>query len=422
MKQFRVVYILLLFCIISCELSQNNTHQKIEKHTNEIFESLIAIKHDLHMHPELSGQEVRTAKIVADYLTNLGLEVKTNLSKNAVIGILKGEKKGRNIAWRADMDAIKIKTNDTSKYHSQNKGIAHMCGHDVHTTIGLGIANVLSNQKKDLEGTVYFIFQPSEETFTGAKDLVENGLFDIIKPEEIYGLHIGPAEKGIINTRAKELFAYQKSIQIKLKPNSNKEELEYFLINIMQGFVRNKPNSKPWSLDYLTDQTLGLESKETIYKDYFMLQYTGIKKKDDTIFFNTDFLETNIEKIDSIPLQIQHKIIHSKFKNALISVEYSGGNPTVYNHPDLTKIAIQTIDSLHNQKIVKPIYGEIPYFNEDFIYYQQKIPGVLFLLGGSNSEKGLISMPHTPNFNVDDETIKFGVNCFSSLLFERTKS
>ncbi|MDO5971384.1 M20/M25/M40 family metallo-hydrolase [Flavivirga aquimarina] len=335
---------------------------------------------------------------------------------------MEGNKKGKKIAWRADMDAIKFKTNDTSKYHSKNKGIAHMCGHDVHTTIGLGIANVLSNQKENLAGTVYFIFQPSEETFTGAKDLVENGLFDIIDPDEIYGLHIDPAEKGTVNSKPKELFAYQKAIKIKLKSENNEKEIKSFLTDIIQGFVRNEPNTTPWSLDYLTTPQMGLENEGTIYRDYFILQYAGLEKKNDSILFGANFLETDKEKIDSIPLIIKRKILSSKFKSSFISTEYSGGNPTVYNDPELTKIALQTIDSLYDNKLTKPIYGQIPYFNEDFIYYQQKVPGVMFLLGGSNMEKGTISMPHTPDFTVDDETIKFGVKCFSSLVLERTNS
>lgn len=423
-KRIKLLILGLIFSILpSCQQSKTiNNHKKIDDYTNEIFDSLVNIKRDLHMNPELSVKEIRTSKIVADYLNDLGLEVKTNISKNAVIGILKGKKQGKKIAWRADMDAIKFDSNDSSPYKSKNDGIAHMCGHDIHTTIGLGIANVLSNQKENLSGTVYFIFQPSEETFTGAKELVDNGLFDLIDPDEIYGLHIGPAEKGIVNTRAKELFAYKKSLTVKLELDSREEEIEDFLNNIVQGFVRNKPNSSPWSLDYLTDKQIGLENTETIYKDYFIIDQKRLTKKDNSISFNVNFFETDKEKLDSIPLQIKNKILISKFKNSFISIEYSGGNPTVYNNPKLTQEALQTIDSLYNQELIKPIYGQIPHFNEDFIYYQQKVPGVMFLLGGSNSQKGTISMPHTPDFTVDDETIKYGVKYFSSLIFERTST
>jgi metal-dependent amidase/aminoacylase/carboxypeptidase family protein len=420
MKLEFVIVGILLFTIFSCKQIEDTTKYQIAAiQTDKIFDSLVEIRRDLHKHPELSGEEKRTSKIIEEYLLALGLEVKTGISDNAVIGILNGHKKGKKIAWRADMDAIEINSADNTSFKSQNEGIGHMCGHDVHTTIGLGIANVLANQKENIEGTVYFIFQPSEETFTGAKDLIKNGLFDIIKPDEIYGLHIGPAEKGTISTKAGELFAYQKTIQITLKPETDKEQIKNFLTNTLEEFVRNNPNSSPWSLDYLTDPIMGLENRQTIYKDYFILQNVAVKKKTDVVLFSANILETDKEKIDSIPLKIKNRILSSKFKNSFISIEFSAGNPTVYNNPELTKTAIQTINSLYNKEFIKPIYGQIPYFNEDFIYYQQKVPGVMFLLGGSNIEKDLVSMPHSPDFAVDEETIKFGVNCFSSLILER---
>lgn len=414
----------LLSTIICCKQSDKNTsHQIVEKHTNEIFDSLVKIRRDLHIHPEMAGQEKRTSKIIQEYLTGLGLEVRTGIAGNAVVGILNGDKKGRKIAWRADMDAIKNDDTDKVNFKSQNVGIGHMCGHDVHTTIGLGIANVLSNQKENLEGTIYFIFQPSEETFTGAMDMVENGLFDIIKPDEIYGLHIFPSESGIISTKPNELFAYEKTVQIKFEPETNEEELKSFLKNTLEDFVRNTPNSSPWSLDYITDPKLGLESRETIYNDYFFLQPNiRLTKNQNSTSFEATFFETSKEKIDSIPIQIKKQILNSKYKDSFISIEYSRGNPTVLNHPELTKTALQTIGSLYNNELIKPIYGQVPYFNEDFIYFQQKVPGVLFFLGGSNIKKGLISMPHSPDFAVDEETIKYGVKCFSSLLVERVNN
>lgn len=415
---------LLLSLVISCKPNVKNTNrQEVEKYTDEIFDPLIRVRRDLHSHPELSGEEKRTSKIVADYLRELGLEVRTDIAGNSVIGILKGGKNGKKIAWRADMDAIRMEATDTMNLNSKNKGIAHMCGHDVHTTIGLGIAKVLSHQKEKLEGSVYFIFQASEETFTGAKDLIENGLLDIIEPEEIYGLHIGPAKKGTVSTKPKELFAYQKTIQIKLNNDSGKEEeIKRFLTSLLQGFVRNAPNSSPWSLNHLTDPEMGLENEKTIYKDYFILQNTEVKNTADLVLFKADLLETNKDHIDSILTRIQNKIFHSKWKDSFISIEFTAGNPTVYNDPELTKVALQTIESSYDKKLIQPIYGQIPYFNEDFIYYQQKVPGVLFLLGGSNMEKGLFSMPHSPEFDVDEETIKFGVTCFSSLILKRANS
>ncbi|CAM1357847.1 M20 metallopeptidase family protein [Tenacibaculum xiamenense] len=410
---------LIVVLLVQCKVEKKRELiQRSTDRIDEIYDDLIAVRRDLHRYPEVSGEEIRTAKIVAHYLRSLGLEVISNIAGNSVVGILKGKEKGKRIAWRADLDAIKIETNDTVHFHSRNKGIAHMCGHDVHTTIGLGIADVLSQEKENLKGTVYFIFQASEETFTGARELVENGLFDSIQPEEIYGLHIGPAEKGIVNTKVGELFAYEKELQIKFK-HEKESIIKNFLSDIMAGFIRNKPNTSPNDLTYLIDAKVGIEAKETMYTDYFILRNLSTIRKNDLVIGTINFYETNKERIDLIPLEIQEKINRSKFKESLISIKYTGGNPTVYNNKELTKEAFDVLTQVHKPEQVKPMYGQIPYFNEDFIYYQQKIPGVFFLLGGSNKEKGIISMPHTPNFAVDEEVIKIGVNCFSKFILQR---
>ena len=377
------------------------------------------------MNPELSKQEKRTSKVVAEYLRNLGLEVKTNIGGNGVVGILKGGKKGKKIAWRADMDAIKTDEPDVVSFPSQNEGVRHICGHDVHTTIALGIANVLSQQKENLEGTVYFIFQPAEETFTGAKDMIADGLFDIIQPDEIYGLHIGPEASGVINVKANELFAYTKTLKIKFKPSANEKELENFMNTILKGFVRNiEQNGSPWDIiNKISDPEIGLANKETIFKDYFILQGARLNTDKGVTFYNANFLETDVKKVNSLPFKIKKQILDSEFKDSFISIEYAKDySGTPINDPKLTKIATQTIASFYNKEMFAPLYGQVPYFGEDFIFYQQKVSGVFFFLGGSNVEKGIQSMPHTPNFEVDETTIKYGVQSFAILLLERANS
>ncbi|MEW7292088.1 M20 metallopeptidase family protein [Aquimarina sp. 2304DJ70-9] len=429
MKLKFITIVLLLttgtFCAQSTKTT--DTYKDIVNKTDVIYENLVKVRRDLHMHPEISTQEERTSKIVAEYLRGLGLEVKTNIGGNGVVGILKGGKKGRKIAWRADMDAIKTDEPDVVSFTSKNEGIRHICGHDVHTTIGLGIANVLSQQKENLEGTVYFIFQPAEETFTGAKDMIADGLFDMIKPDEIYGLHIGPETSGVINVKANELFAHTKTLKVEFKPNTDNKELENFMNSILKGFVRNiEQKGSPWDLiSKISDPKIGLTNQETIFKDYFILQ--GARLNTDTdkavTFYNASFLETDIKRVNNIPLEIKKQILTSKFKDSFISIGYSkdyAGTPI--NDAELTKIASQTISSFYNKEMFKPLYGQVPYFGEDFIFYQQKVPGVFFFLGGSNIEKGIISMPHSPNFAVDETTIKYGVQSFATLIFERTNS
>jgi metal-dependent amidase/aminoacylase/carboxypeptidase family protein len=417
----QIIRLFPILFIISCNSNkQNVTQQKIERYSNEIFENLINIRRDLHRHPELSGKEKRTSRIVEEYLLGLGLEVKKHIGGYGVVGILNGDKKGKKIAWRADMDAFKHNDSDKTDFTSLNDGIAHICGHDVHTAIGLGIANVLSKYKEDIDGTVYFIFQPAEETFKGAKAMIDDGLFDVINPDEIYGLHIFPTETGTVSTKSKELFAYEKKIKVSFGKGIDPDKFRVFFKNIMQNFVRNKPKSTPWSIDYLANPNLGLENPNTIYEDYFILDSNfDTIENEQTISFESTFFETDSDRLDTISNQVTSLILNSEYRNTYLSTSYSKGNPTVLNDPELTKTSLRTLDSLYGAKYIKPIYGQVPYSNEDFIYFQYRIPGVMFFLGGSNKEKGLIAMPHTKEFIVDEDAIKYGVEYFSTFLADR---
>ncbi|WP_316822650.1 M20/M25/M40 family metallo-hydrolase [Pedobacter gandavensis] len=145
---------------------------------------------------------------------DLGIEVKTDIYGHSIVGILNGKKKGKKISWRAEMDALPNDFPDEVEFKSKIKGVQHGCGHDVHLAIGLGIAEILSKNKKNLQGTVYFIFQPEEETFVGAKNMINSGLFSEIRPDEIYGLHITNLPVGKIMVKPNEMFAYQKRIRM----------------------------------------------------------------------------------------------------------------------------------------------------------------------------------------------------------------
>lgn len=424
MKLKLTITILLLATITLCAQSTKTTNEEIVENTEAIYEDLVKIRRDLHMHPELSTQEERTSKIVAEYLKDLGLEVKTNIGGTGVVGILKGGKKGRKIAWRADMDAIKTNDPDVVEFKSKNEGVRHICGHDVHTTIGLGIATVLSQQKKDLEGTVYFIFQPAEEMATGAKDMIKDGLFDIINPDEFYGLHIGPEAAGTINYKANELFAYQKSLQVKFKPSANEKELEQFMNTVLANSNRNIDiKGSPWNLiNKIADPTIGVGSKETIFKDYLIFVGAQFTRGEEANVYHASFLETDKEKAKSFPNEVKRQILASKFKDSFISIESPNGDLNPINDPKLTKIAAKTLRNVYKKDMVKELYGQVPFFGEDFIFYQQKVPGVFFFLGASNSEKGIVSMPHTPNFQVEEKTIQLGVQSFASFILDRVNS
>jgi len=177
-----------------------DVYEKIENKSHSIFAYLVDIRRDIHRNPELSGQEVRTANKIRKQLSKLGLEVKSNIGGHGVLGILRGKAPGPIVAWRADIDAYKDSSPDPVEFASRIKGVRHVCGHDVHTTIGLGIAETLKSVENEMSGTVMFIFQPAEETATGAKRMLEDGVFSELMPEAIFALHVCPIEEGFITS------------------------------------------------------------------------------------------------------------------------------------------------------------------------------------------------------------------------------
>ncbi|ETZ21781.1 M20 family metallopeptidase [Pedobacter sp. V48] len=406
----KIQLLLFLLLITLSGYSQNKkealTHKLVSVETDRIYDKLVKIRRDIHANPELAGNEKRTQEIIKKYLLDLGIEVKTDTYGHSVIGILNGEKKGKKIAWRAEMDAL--------------PNGQHGCGHDVHIAIGLGIAEILAKNKASINGTVYFIFQPEEETFVGAKKMIEQGLFSIINPDEIYSLHVTALPVGQIMVKPNEMFAYQKRIRIKLKNELSKEEVKGLTRKIYSSLSRSQSNSKPWEIQHMTDRKIGLMNPNTIFKDYMIVdEKFNIYSEKDELFLETYLYETNQKNIQKIIPKIEQLLGEEKYKDKLLTISFLQENPTIVNAEKLTKSAIRTLNGIYGDNFVLPDYGQVPYFNDDFAYFQQKVPGVYFFLCGSNIEKGIVAMNHAPNFKVDEESIKIGVRSFSSLIIER---
>jgi metal-dependent amidase/aminoacylase/carboxypeptidase family protein len=427
-KQF-LLFLSLVF-VVACQYKANCqqstkadfAHESIKLETDRIFDKLVQIRRDLHNYPELAGKEKRTQETIKKYLLDLGLQVETDIYGYSVVGILKGAKKGKSIAWRADMDALPNDFPDNVEFKSSMVGAQHGCGHDVHMTIALGIAEVLAKNKKDLRGTVYFIFQPQEESFTGAKGMMDNKLFSKINPSEIYALHITPFSVGQIMVKANEMYAYQKGIRIQFKNNVSKENLTELYSKMRSALTRTTNNSKPREIQHALDPTDGLANPTTIFKDYFIMDANFINySKKGTLVLEADVYETDKDKLKNIIPAIKGVIESQGLSAQLVSVTFFKENPTINNDPKLTISAINTLDKMYGKGTVTIDYGQVPFSNDDFSFFQQKIPGVYFFLGGSNFEKGMIAMIHAPDFKVDEECIRIGVKSFSSLLFERLK-
>src|SRR5687768_11316126 len=205
---------------------------EIRQRASAIERKVIEWRKDIHQHPELADQETRTARLAAEHLRSLGLEVRTGVARTGVIGVLRGGKPGRTVALRADMDALPVKEPEGLPFASKAKqpylgkevDLMHACGHDAHTAMLMGVAEVLARIKDRLPGTVLFIFQPAEEgpsLFTpasgkkwGAKLMLEEGAFKDPKPDAVFGLHVMPGPLGQISYRTGATAASSDDLEI----------------------------------------------------------------------------------------------------------------------------------------------------------------------------------------------------------------
>jgi metal-dependent amidase/aminoacylase/carboxypeptidase family protein len=396
-------------------------HDLIQIRADAIYDSLVSIRRDIHQNPELSLNEVRTSKLVADYLLRLGLEVKTNIGGYGVVGILNGKTEGNTIAWRAEMDAYYTGMPDVVEFRSKVDSVRHICGHDVHTTIGLGIANVLTRLKDSINGTVVFIFQPAEESLAGARAMIDDGIYDIIKPDEIYGLHMDEIPAGTVALKSNALVAHLKFLTITYKNIENRDSVESYTESVL-----NKHSTLDSKLirGKRVDHEIGIFSEGSIFKDFIsFLGGFNVRENDQKITLETAFFGTDKEKLNSLPEKLTGVINKSAFANQFVSVTSLGYHEAydIYNDPRLTEKARNTISTIYGQNSIKTMYGVVTGFGDDFAYFLQDIPGGYYILGGSNYEKGIISSPHTPDFAVDEKCISAGVKYFSSMIIERFK-
>ena len=391
------------------------TSQFNQQYAKQLYPELIEIRRDLFNHPEISGKEKRTSQVVANYLTQLGLEVKTNIGGYGVVGILKGAKPGKRIIWRSDMDAAHFE-------YGQQRGVAHVCGHDVHTTIGLGIANTLSQKQQALAGTVYFLFQPAEESQNGAKAMIEDGLFDLIEADEIYAAHAAPMPTGVIVTSPNNVYAHSRAISMTFTGNQAQEAISATVDKALSSLVRLKSPNQFTNLLNVVDPELGLGNPDTIYQDYvFFGGKPQISRDDKSITFTTELFAANHQDIALVLEKLEQHINASPFNNRLQSIRSAHQREGVYNDRELISAANTFLTSEFGNDVINANYGKIPFASEDFGHFQKAVPGVYFFIGVANAEKGNVAFPHMPGFEVDEKVIEYGVSRFATLIEYRLK-
>lgn len=390
-----------------------NIHNLISQKAKEIENDIINIRRHFHMYPELPGEEKETSRFVAEKLVALGMEVQTNIGGYGVVGILKGAKTGTTLAWRADMDAYAMQEKTNIPYKSQIDGVMHLCGHDAHTAIGLGIAQTLSSFKDDLSGTIKFIFQPFEEGSEGAQRMINDGVLENPRPSAIYGLHQGSlganqsymeaGELSIIHGTA--LYGWDR-LNIDIKVNRERfnawAEQEIFLNKISKiNRCINKHGTK-YSDDLVELQILKKEGSDETGEIHIEARFRYAMQQ-----YRDDIRKELVKIIDE----------YAEQPNVEVKIEYESSLPPVYNDEKQCKEAEKVLRAFIGD-FLKPIY-EVPiHGSDDFSRFQNELSGLFFFLGSANLERGIKACNHTPTFDIDERCLAFGVKTMSSFLFE----
>lgn len=387
----------------------------IDQRIEEIFPQVVNWRRHLHQYPEPSYHEKQTAKMVAEHLTSLGLEVKTGLGGYGVTGLLKGAESGPTIALRADMDALPIQDEKNCAYRSTVSGVMHACGHDGHTAILLGVATLLKRLKAQLKGNVLFLFQPAEELPPGgAKRMIADGILEGV--DAIYGLHLwSPMPVGKVGYFPKEAMAASDGFEIEIIGKGGHGGLPHQTIDtvmIASHLVVNLQSIISRQLDPLRSGviTVGEIKGGSVFNVIAeRCKMTGTTRSFDAS--TRQYLLDCIEKVTESTC--------SMF-GASSNVTIRRGYPSLVNHPPNSEYVRQSAQKVvGNENVIEMerIMG-----SEDFAYYLEKIPGSFFFVGAGNPEKKITAPHHHPSFDIDESAMKIGIHCFLNLVFRHLTS
>jgi amidohydrolase len=392
----------------------------IEDAARAVDAQVVEWRRDLHQNPELGNREFRTSQKVAEHLKALGLEVKTGIAHTGVVGILRGGKPGPTIALRADMDALPVteqvdvpfKSTVTTEYRGEKVGVMHACGHDAHTAILMGAAQALASLRKDLPGTILFVFQPAEEgapegEHGGAPLMLEEGAFDIVKPEAVFGLHVwSTLNSGQIGYRSGPFMAASDRFRI-----------------VVKG--RQTHGARPWGgvdpIVVASQIVLGLQTivgRQIDISQYPAVVSVGAIKGG----IRNNIIPDEVEMIGTFRTfdpEVRRQIIERMTRTAQ-DIAHSAGatatveiaddnNPVTVNDPKLTSRMLPSLARVGRGGQVK----EMPYVTgaEDFAYFGQKVPALFFFVGSTPDGVDAAQAPsnHSPQFYLDEGSLPVGL-------------
>jgi amidohydrolase len=414
--------LLILLCFVgSIAYGQCPLRSQIDQKATEIESKVIEWRRDFHKYPELGNQEFRTAKIVADHLRSLGMEVTEEVAVTGVVGVLRGGKPGPMVALRADMDALPVterndlpfKSVNTAVYNGQETGVMHACGHDSHVAILMGVAEIMASMKDQLKGSVKFIFQPAEEgvydvDIAGAELMVKEGVMEDV--DAIFGLHIwAQIEAGKIGYRSGPFLAAVDNLEVTITGTQ-------------------AHGAAPWSsVDPIVTSAQAIMGLQTILSRNVNITENPAVVTVGAIHggIRHNIIPEKVEMIGTIRTfgDEQQALVHKRITEIITNIAESAGAkadvnigklyPSTVNPPELTAEMLPTMDAVAgtgNVIAMPPVTGA-----EDFSFFQREKPGFFIFLGGMKKGGDPLTTPshHTPDFFIEESGFKLGVRALS---------
>ena len=407
---FLIFIALFKFIIILKKVFVNHEDIKIEvkKNTKSIIKEVVEIRRWIHQHPELSFQEKNTSAFICSILEKYKIPFENNIGGYGVVALIKcTNPQSQVIGIRADMDALPIHELNSVSYKSINEGVMHACGHDVHTAIALGVAIVLKSLQDKLKGTIKFIFQPAEEKLPGgASIMIREGVLQNPKVDKMLALHVYPEfEVGYVGFRSGQYMAACDELYITITGKGGHAALPEKVNNpitaaaeaiiLIKKNILKKSNSHKYVLEFGDFHAYG--ASNVIPEKAFL---KGTLRTLDEQFRN----EVHQLLINDI------KYIEKKF-SVSCDLEIKKGYPVLYNDHNLTEECKNISRSFIDIPSVKDL--DIRMASEDFSYFSQECPSCFFRLGVANKEKNITHLVHSPNFNIDENSLEIGVGLMS---------
>ena len=393
-----------------------NLKETIQNLADEIFPEILEIRRFIHQHPELSFHEFKTAEYIYEVLGKENIPFRQGIAGTGILADIEGRGSGKIIGLRADMDALPIQEENTVDYRSVNDGKMHACGHDVHTACLIGAARILNELKHQFPGKVKLVFQPAEEKAPGgARLMLKENLFGEEKPDLMIAQHVYPVMyTGRIGFRAGKYMASSDEIYIKVRGKGGHAAMphqitdsvliaSHILVALQQIVSRHAQASTPTVLSIgkmVANGAVNVIPSEVIMEGTFRTMDEKWRKEAHSRMIN---MAQSIA--DSMGASCEFEIVE--------------GYPVLYNDPGITAKSIDFARTYLGNDYVDDL--DIRMTAEDFAFFAQKYPSVLYRLGVRKSEQAQPFELHTPHFNIDEEAIKTGTGTLAWLALSHLK-